>query len=250
MAYTLSCAHFGTWSNMIQCFESMNHFVRLDLGPDGLEMQSSDHDETTLLKYSLPVMSTTRDDCPPPPRSMVYMACAVVLQFLQSVQGDVHIEFGVSPDEDEAAAAAWWSLRDTTGHVWRWTTGLCRQEVWSPRQICHDRVVCMETAEFLLYAQHIALCESFVDVYSHGPYDLSLQAKGELVAIRIQNNPLLAPPSPLSSYTLRCTFKYVRALLSILQKTESVNLFITHQTSLCLQVEVAPGTLSVLLRNG
>jgi hypothetical protein len=110
----------------------------------------------------------------------------------------------------------------------------------------HDCLVSIPSVDFLLYVQHITLCENHARVSSHGMNDVTLESEGESVSIRIQNKSVI---STGRSHTLNCTFKYIRAVLSIIQKTEILDVFITHGKCLFFKVDVAPGILYIVLKD-
>ena len=100
--------------------------------------------------------------------------------------------------------------------------------------------------DFLLYVQQISLCESLVRVASHGTNDLTLTSRGELLSVRIQNH---SPPAVPPVSVVHCTFKYMRAILSILQKVDTLDIVLIDQAGMYIEVPIGTGTLSVLLKD-
>ena len=231
MPYTLQCATIGALSNIVSCFDGMNQLVSLDIGPSGLKVQSVDHDGTTVLTYTLPLDGYGY-------HAKVYVKCEQVIQYLERVHGNVCIEI------DEGS----WSLCDATGHACMWPTGISQPIPNMPSLVVdsHNCLVSIPSVDFLLYVQHITLCENYVRVSSHGMNDVTLESQGELVSIQIQNQSVISTGLP---YTLNCTFKYIRAVLSIIQKTEILDVFIIHGKCLFFKVNGASGTMSVVLKD-
>jgi hypothetical protein len=232
VSYHVSSVHIGVLTNVVQCFETMNQFVRLDIDPSGLRIQCVDHDDTTVMNYIVPVMLGVIDV-----RSMVYIRCDQVLQFIQCVHGDIYIDL----EADNI-----WSVRDTTGHSCRWSTGRHKPPPHTTIDSLSGCVVCVPSVDFLLYVQHISICESYVCVSSQGINDLMMKSDGELCSIQIQNQ-VVVRNDP--QHVVKCTFKYIRAILSILQKAELLEMLVIHKTCLYMNVPVSTGSLSIMLKD-
>ena len=235
MYYQVSCTNSGSLASVVQCLETMNQFVRLDIDPSGLRVQSVDHDDTTLMTYTLPVLSIG-GICV---RSSINMRCDQILQFLLCTHGDIHI--GIDSDPTI------WSVRDSSGQSCLWSTGRQLPNHHDIPASISGYAVCIPSVDFLLYVQHISLCESYVRVSSHGTNDVTLSSDGELISIRIQNQPVVHDGTEI--VVVQCTFKYIRAVLSIIQKSVKLDMFITDGTCVNINVPMATGTLSIILKD-
>jgi hypothetical protein len=235
MSYTVPCSTIGALSTVLSCFDSMNQLVSLDIVSGGLQIQSVDHDATTVLTYTLPMEATGgyyTDNV------KVYVKCEQVLHYIDRAHGNVNIE----------VSGGSWSLRDTTGQACVWST-VTKQPLPNTPSICvdhHDCMISMPSTDFLLYVQHITLCENYVRVSSHGMNDVTLESEGELISIQIQNQSIVQTGRV---YSLLCTFKYIRAILPLIQKTEILNVCITHGNNLFFNIDVFPGTLCIVLKD-
>jgi hypothetical protein len=238
MTFKIPCATIVALSNMLTCFDTMNQLVRLDIVPSGFELHSVDHDGTTVLHYITPIESS---DGHYTGNAAIYVNCEHFLQYIERAHGTVYIDIREDP-------AITWSLRDTAGHTCVWSTANIQPPYSSPL-VLMDSTECkvsIPSADILLYIQHITLCESQVNVSSCGKNDVSLCSQGELISIQIQNQPI---GTTNVLYSVNCTFKYVRAVLSILQKTEMIDMFIVHGKCLFFKVDVFPGILYIILKD-
>ena len=233
-SYQVSSFHVGALTQVVQCFETINQYVFLEIESSSLRIQCVDHDDTTVMNYVVPVVSTG-ERCM---RSMVYIRCDQMLQFIQCVHGDVYIDF----ESDNT-----WSARDITGHSCLWSTGRHKPPPPTTTDGLSECVVCIPSVDFLLYVQHITICESYVRVSSRGTNDLTMESEGELVSIQIQNRPEVHEDR--QHVVMKCTFKYIRAILSILQKLEKLDIYITDKTCLYMKVPLGTGALSVMLKD-
>jgi hypothetical protein len=241
MSYSIHRECLGFLSAMVACMETVNQRVYMVIDPSGLCIQSMDHDNTTDIRYTLPVETHNDDDR----YSMVCVSCVDVLQFIQCVQGKISITVEEGGE---------WHLGDSTGHVCIWTNRVrsthSTMSRGHQRRLEHyDYTLRIPTADLLLYIQHISLCESYVCVSSHGVNGLSMVADGELLSIQIQTQSQVQTTSQNPPHVVHCTFKYVRSVLSILQKIEYIDLFIIQGEGLFLQVTVGPGTFVIMLRD-
>ena len=103
----------------------------------------------------------------------------------------------------------------------------------------------MQTADFLLYVQHLSMCESAVNVSSQGPGHLRFEAEGELIAVVIQHAELD------ESAPVVCTsvvFKYIRAILPVLQRVDTLVVQIVPQ-QLAIRVDLPGYTLTTTLKS-
>lgn len=208
----------------------MNQGLVLTIEASGLRIQCSDHDDTTVMSYII----LSEDDQKINGAFSISVSCDLVLQSLQYVNGDMYLH--MLPDGS-------WSVQDLYGSsssIWPNTIEATVTVPTGPP----DCVVRMISTDFLLYVQHITLCESYVRVSSYGGNDISMVANGELLSIQIQNEEQASIMGTDAS-TVHCTFKYIRAVLAILTKLDAIDVRITNGQWLVL----VAGPLTIRLKD-
>lgn len=236
-SYRVSGAGVDSLSLLATCFDMVNQMVRLDIDPSGLLVRCTDHDDTIHVRYLLPVETTAY--VPHGHEGTVCVRCTDLIQLIQNAQGCLQITDTVGS----------WTICDLAGNTTVWTAS-AKQKLWEyPNMKQYDCSLRIPTATFLLYVQHITLCESYVLVSSHGFDDLSMHADGELISIQIQNESPGFVVSGSHPYTVRCTFKYIRAMLAILQRVDQLEICITSGECLFWSLPVSIGTLSIFVKD-
>ena len=127
-----------------------------------------------------------------------------------------------------------WTMYDEREAPYEWTAVFPALSVpIMPKPVSSDCSIPMRMTDFLLYIQHITLCEQYVRVTSCGTGDLMLYASGEVVSMKITNGvvPVVQPV-----YTVSCTFKYLRAMVEMLQYHDEVTLCLCSNQYLYLEV--------------
>jgi len=238
-SYRLSGAAAESLSLLATCLDMVNQFVRLDIDSSGLVVTCTDHDDTISIRYLLPV-ETIGDTSPPVAPQSVHIRCMDVVRCIQNAQGCVQI----------TTDAACWTISDLAGNTTAWTTSVKDTRWTYPNTMQYDCAIQIPTSTFLLFGQHITLCESYVRVSSHGCNDITMHAEGEFLSIQIQNE---APGVPVVVGThpcvVRCTFKYLRAVLSILQRVDQLTVCLVHGDCLFWTIPFSTGMLSVFIKD-
>ena len=231
MSFSLSSDSNRTLVGAITCFETMTDHVSLCVRDQRLSVRSVDHDDTTLVGLQLQVQvhpSVGVEDLSCRPFSA---ACSAVMRTLQTMSGALSVSIGVSG----------WTLTDTIGRTQTWGhQSRLPPIIMDPIYTADPGRLTLLSSDLLLYLQHIAICESYVQFSSAGPGDLQLTATGEFLSICVrhttpQATPVTTVDVPGIESTVSVVVKYVRSILPLLQR--ATELTVTLNTSMGLLIE-------------
>ena len=231
MSYQLLEQELRVLGDTLERFDNISLYVQLRfLSHYQLALECLDQDSCTLLRKLLAVTPTDVNAVLPVPMTV---SCTTILQSIRS-----HMRsFTILP---------------TSTHVWT-ITYLNQCSEWSaapvplmipsmPHPVASDCHTTLTTADFLLYIQHLTLCEQYVRLTSSGEGDWTFQASGEFAAMTIRS-PSVSSVTPRPTYTVSCTFKYLRALVTALQSQPRVILCLKERQYVYIELQ----TLSIWL---
>jgi hypothetical protein len=215
---------------VVACFEQMNQMVYVHLAPPVLSLCSLDHDDTTRFHAAIPLVGC-------PGSTQLCIPAAQIRQDVQQVRGSLEIRPGSNDWEVRAEGGAWATWPNSPARV---GPGLVPTSV--------GRSLHMRTADFLMYVQHLSICESVVQVSSQGPGHLAFQAEGELLSVGIQHSPVADGREESLVLGTRVVFKYLRALLAVLQQSETLQIQLTSD-QLVVRVDLPGYTVTTTLKS-
>jgi hypothetical protein len=245
MSFTISGDVLRTLVFSVVCFETMTECTTLFIDNDKLYVNSTDHDDTTVIGIEAPIDHVAGGPCD---QRQLSIKCSMIIETLRTMCGVICI----------VTSASRWVLTDSVGQICIW-------EHWQPPGIytrytgCHNSLVdsvTLSAADLLLYIQQIAICESTVCISLNVLGILRLETVGEFLSIDLKHVPPRSTTTPIvlardiniipSSNVI---VKYVRSILPLLQRADVVRVSIVNKQCVVIDYDIGPLRAFILLKD-
>lgn len=219
MSFTIGASDRGAVVDSVTCMSNISQHCMVRLHRGTLTVSILDHDAVFMVTHTMRVQQqSTEDD------ATIHLKCVDVIAGLAATAPASDVSIRIEGTK--------WYLPDRT-----WTTARQRSGGGRLPFSTGGHHVRVKTANFLLYIRQILVCENSVCITSHGHGDLTLQASGELISIRINDSSDIPVSTDQEEGTqcVDCSPKYIRAMLSVLSPETHMDLYITDKKHVVIQ---------------